>query len=76
MNEYLFHIWFAIAFCHIFYISVKIIPHLKVGYGHYFWLGLWIYKPSVLDERGVKLRKVFLLATPVYFLVGVLIAPA
>jgi hypothetical protein len=71
MNDYIFHIWFVIGFCHMLYVSVRIYSHFRTGYEYYFWLGLWVYKPSVLDEQGAKLRKIFLLAMAVYIVVGI-----
>jgi hypothetical protein len=45
------------------------LPHFKSGYEHYFWLGLWIYKPSSLSEEGKKIRLINLLAM-IFYLFG------
>ena len=71
MREYFFYIWFTVGFFHMAYLSIKMLPHFRDGYGHYFWLGFWLYNPKSLDEDGQRIRKIMIIAMAVYFIVGI-----
>ena len=70
----IFHTWFVIGFFHMIYLSVKMLPHFKRGYEHYFWLGFWLYKPDSLDDKGKKIRIYMIVSMIVYFSVGTILA--
>ena len=74
MQDYILHIWFAIGFLHMLYLSLKMLPHFKDGYGHYFWLGFWLYKPDSLDTKGQHIRIIMIIALSIYLVVGITIA--
>jgi len=70
----MFHIWFMIAILHTSYLTVRMMPHFKAGYEYYFWIGLWVFDASVLDEQGVRMRKTFIIITPIYITIGIFLA--
>ena len=74
MVENFFHFWFVIGFIHTLYICIKIFPHIKEDQPWQYWIGLWVYRPSILDDKGLKYRTIFLISMPIYFLVGLALA--
>jgi hypothetical protein len=67
--ETILYIWVVLGTLHVLFLLFKMLPHFKSGYEHYFWLGLWIYKPSSLSEEGKKIRLINLLAM-IFYLFG------
>ena len=53
---------------------LKMLPHFKDRYAHYFWLGFWLYKPDSLDAKGQEIRKIMIIALLMYLVVGIAIA--
>ncbi len=72
-KDVFFHVWFVIASLHTVWIAIKLFPHFKRGYEHYFWLGIWLYSSSCLDDEGKKIRFLYIIFFFIYIVGGIVI---
>lgn len=73
-KELFFHLWFVFAAFHVLWMTIKLFPHFRKGYEHYFWLGIWFYSSSCLDDEGKKIRLRYIILFFIYIFLGMVIS--